>query len=144
MEGAIFDCPAPWLERLPPGVLGVESPAGLAGRSWELLALTRRGRRALGAAEAACRILLTPGDCPPPFPAETVITYGLSPRDSLTLSSLAEPLLCVQRRLPRPDGAVVEPQEFPLPQLPGPPELFLPLLGLKLLLMPLDEPPVLW
>ena len=73
-----------------------------------------------------------------------MITCGLSPRDSLTLSSLTEPVLCVQRSLPRPDGAVIEPQEFPLPSLPGPPEELLPLLGLRLLLMPLAEPPVLW
>ncbi len=144
MEGAIFDCPAPWLERLPPGVLGAESPAALAGRTWDLLALTRRGRTALGRAEVSCRTLLVPGDGPPPLPAEVVITWGLSPRDSLTLSSLTEPVLCVQRTLPRPDGAVIEPQEFPLPPLPGPPEELLPLLGLRLLLMPLAEPPVLW
>ena len=143
MEGAIFDCPALWLEHLPPGVLGAESPAGLAGRTWDLLALTRRGRETLGRAEVSCRVLLIPGDSPP-LRAETVITCGLSPRDSLTLSSLTEPVLCVQRSLPRPDGAVIEPQEFPLPSLPGPPEELLPLLGLRLLLMPLAEPPVLW
>lgn len=144
MEGAIFDCPALWLRHLPPGVLGAESPAGLAGRTWDLLALTRRGRAALGQAEVSCRTLLIPGDSPPPLRAETVITCGLSSRDSLTLSSLTEPVLCVQRHLPRPDGAVIEPQEFPLPSLPGPPEELLPLLGLRLLLMPLAEPPFLW
>lgn len=144
MEGAIFDCPALWLRHLPPGVLGAESPAGLAGRTWDLLALTRRGRAALGRAKVSCRTLLIPGDSPPPLRAETVITCGLSPRDSLTLSSLTEPVLCVQRHLPRPDGAVIEPQEFPLPSLPGPPEELLPLLGLRLLLMPLAEPPFLW
>lgn len=144
MEGAIFDCPALWLERLPPGVLGAESPAGLAGRVWDLLALTQRGLEALGRAEVSCRILLAPGDCPPPLPAETVITYGLSPRDSLTLSSVRSPVLCVQRSLPRPDGAVIEPQEFPLSSLPGSPEPFLPLLGLRLLLMPLEDPSRLW
>ena len=144
MEGAIFDCPAPWRERLPAGVLGVDSPAGLAGRKWDLLALTRRGQASLGRVEVSCRILLLPGDGPPPLAAETVITWGLSPRDSLTLSSLAEPVLCVQRRLPRPDGAVVEPQEFPLPPLLCPPEELLPLLGLRLLLMPLTESPALW
>ena len=88
MEGAIFDCPALWLEHLPPGVLGAESPAGLAGRTWDLLALTRRGRETLGRAEVSCRVLLIPGDSPLPLRAETVITCGLSPRDSLTLSSL--------------------------------------------------------
>lgn len=144
MEGAIFDCPALWLERLPPGVLGAETPAALAGRTWDLLALTRRGRAALGRVEASCRTLLIPGDSPPPLSAEVVITWGLSPRDSLTLSSLTEPVLCVQRSLPRPDGAIIEPQEFPLPSLPGLPEEMLPLLGLRLLLMPLEGSLVLW
>ena len=143
MEGAIYDCPAAWLGLLPPGVLVAKSPADLTGRIWDLLALTRQGRESLGQADAACRILLAPGDGPPPLFAETVITYGLSPRDSLTLSSLTEPVLCVQRSLPRPDGAVIEPQEVPLPDLPGPPEPLLPLLGLRLLLMPLAETPFL-
>ena len=71
--------------------------------------------------------------------AEAVVTCGLSPRDSMTLSSLAEPVLCVQRALPRPDGGTVEPQEFPLPALPGPAAELLPLLGLWLLQMPLTE-----
>lgn len=144
MEGAIFDCPAVWLKHLPPGVLGAESPAGLTGRTWDLLALTRRGCAALGRAEISSRILLTPGECPPPLLSETVITYGMSPRDSLTLSSLTEPVLCIQRILPRPDGAAVEPQEVPLPALPGPAEALLPLLGLQLLLMPLTDFPLSW
>lgn len=144
MEGAIFDCPAQWQEHLPPGVLGAESPAGLTGRTWDLLALTRRGRAALGRAEIFCRILLIPGDAPPPLGAETVITCGLSPRDSLTLSSLTEPLLCVQRALPRPDGGTVDPQELPLPPLPAPAAELLPILGLRLLQMPLTEKPFSW
>lgn len=69
--------------------------------------------------------------------AETVVTYGLSHRDSLTLSSLSEPVLCVQRALPRLEGGSVEPQEIPLPPLPGEAEILLPLLGMRLLRMPL-------
>ena len=91
-------------------------------------------------AEGSCLLLLAPGDCAEleGLRAERVVTYGLSPRDSLTLSSLAEPVLCVQRALPRPDGTVIEPQEFPLPDLPAPAEELLPLLGLRLLQMPLE------
>ena len=88
-----------------------------------------------------------PGDCTAPLEritAETVVTYGLSSRDSLTLSSLAEPVLCVQRQLPRPGGGVVEPQEFPLPSLPFPAEALLPLLGLRLLQMPQTKNPFSW
>lgn len=125
MEGAIFDCPAQWQEHLPPGVLGAESPAGLTGRTWDLLALTRRGRAALGRAEIFCRILLIPGDAPPPLGAETVITCGLSPRDSLTLSSREGDTLwaALQRELVTVDGQVVERQEFPLRLEPGAGEL---------------------
>ena len=144
MEGAIYDCPAVWSEKLPPGVRALRTLEAPAGGEWDILALTRRGCGALGKAEVHCRILLSPGDSAPPVRAGTVITYGLSPRDSLTLSSLAEPVLCVQRSLPRPDGTVVEPQELPLPPLPGPAEALLPLLGLRLLLMPLTEPFELW
>ena len=84
------------------------------------------------------------GDCTAPLEritAETVVTYGLSSRDSLTLSSLAEPVLCVQRQLPRPGGGVVEPQEFPLPELPAPAAELLPLLGLRLLQLPQTSAP---
>lgn len=143
MESAIFFCPAWWRKRLPPGVLGLDQAGALGGRVWEALALTP-GRSAAGTMPPRCRILLLPGDAPAEAEAETVITYGLSPRDSLTLSSLAEPVLCVQRALPRPDGAVIEPQEFPLPPLPAPAEELLPLLGLKLLYMPLDGRGNLW
>ena len=159
MESAVFSCPASWRGYLPHGVRGLDHPRDLAGRNWEALALTRRGRDSLGAVLPSCRILLAPGDSLPEIPAETVITYGLetpgdytassisfgpSPRDSLTLSSLRSPVLCVQRLLPRPDGALVEPQEFPLPPLPAPAEELLPLLGIKLLYLPLDTGALLW
>jgi len=148
MEGALFHCPGEWRHLLPPGVLGAVRPEDLAGRAWDLLALTGMGCRRLGAVSLLCRVLLVPGACPAPLPerlgAGTVITYGLSARDSLTLSSLAEPVLCVQRALPRPDGGVVEPQEFPLPPLPGPAEDLLPLLGMRLLQMPLTPSLFLW
>lgn len=139
VEGAIFDCPAFWAEKLPSGIRNPECAAALAGKTWDILALTRRGSGLLGDTEVRCRILLWPGEDVPPVAAETVITCGLSPRDSLTLSSLSAPVLCVQRTLPRPDGLVIEPQEFPLPALSGSAEELLPLLGLRLLLMPLTE-----
>ena len=70
------------------------------------------------------------------------MTYGLSHRDSLTLSSLAEPVLCVQRRLPRPDGGFIEPQEFPLPDLPAPAAELLPLLGPPVVAAATDSGPL--
>lgn len=146
MEGIIWRCPAPWRPLLPPGVLAAEAPRDLTLRRWGVLALT--GRAALPD-RADCGILLVPGDRAEAalarVRAETVVTYGLGHQDSLTLSSLAEPVVCVQRALPRPDGGAVEPQEFPLPgPLPAPAAEMLPLLGLRLLQMPLTEPPFLW
>ena len=147
MEGVFFRCPPLWERLLPPGVVGAERANALAERCWPLLALTRQGCEELGDTAALCRVLLVPGEWAPSLDritAETVVTYGLSHRDSLTLSSLAEPVLCVQRRLPRPDGAVIEPQEFPLPPLPAPAEELLPLLGLRLLQMPQTKSPFPW
>ena len=147
MEGVFFRCPPSWERLLPPGVLGATRAEDLVARCWPLLALTRRGCEELGDTAALCRVLLVPGDWAPSLDritAETVVTYGLSHRDSLTLSSLAEPVLCVQRRLPRPDGCAVEPQEFPLPDLPGPAAELLPLLGTRLLQLPQTKGAFLW
>lgn len=141
MYAGIYDCPSDWGDLLPEGVRRLREPGALAERVWSLLALTAEGCRRLEGKGPLCRVLLAPGDCPPSLltGAETVVSYGMSPRDSLTLSSLAEPVLCVQRALPRPDGTLVEPQEVPLPPLPAPAEVLLPLLGLRLLHMPLTE-----
>ncbi|SFP11052.1 hypothetical protein SAMN05216343_10378 [Oscillibacter sp. PC13] len=146
MEAAIFDCPADWEKLLPKGIRILKSRDMLADGNWSLLALTEQGCRQI--VDASCRVLLVPGDWAASVltrvRADTVITCGLSPRDSLTLSSLTEPVLCVQRALPRPDGGEVVPQEFPLPPLPGNAVQLLPLLGLRLLQMPLTETPFLW
>lgn len=147
MDAAIFDCPMEWVRLLPRGVCPIRRDRELTEHIWPLLALTPEGCRALAEGQDAggkiiCRLLLVPGELqalPPRLQAETVISYGLSPRDSLTLSSLRSPVLCVQRALPRPDGVVIDPQEFPLPPLPGPAEALLPILGLRLLQMPLTE-----
>ena len=147
MEGVLFRCLPAWEKLLPPGVQGAERAEELADRRWPLLALTQRGCDEVGDHAAMCRVLLVPGDRAADLKniaAEMVVTYGLSHRDSLTLSSLAEPVLCVQRRLPRPDGGVIDPQEFPLPDLPGSAEKLLPLLGLRLLQLPQTEDPFLW
>jgi hypothetical protein len=146
MEAAIFDCPADWEKLLPQGIRILKSRDMLADGNWSLLALTEQGCRQI--VDAGCRVLLVPGDWAASVltrvRADTVITCGLSPRDSLTLSSLTDPVLCVQRALPRPDGGEVVPQEFPLPPLPGNAVELLPLLGLRLLQMPLTETPFLW
>lgn len=144
MDAAIFDCPKNWTRFLPPGTRRIRRKEELTEHIWPLLALTPEGCRALAgeSGRIVCRLLLVPGDLPAlpaQIQAEAVASYGLSPRDSLTLSSLTEPVLCVQRALPRPDGTVIDAQEFPLPPLPGPVEAMLPLLGLWLLRRPLTE-----
>lgn len=147
MEGIIWHCPALWRPLLPPQALAAESARDLTLRRWSVLALTERGCGDLERAD--CGVLLVPGDRAEVVlarvRAETVVTCGLSQRDSLTLSSLSEPVVCLQRALLRPDGGTVEPQEFPLPSdLPAPAEALLPLFGLRLLQMPLTEPPFSW
>ncbi|MHA5221184.1 hypothetical protein [Dysosmobacter sp. Phy] len=147
MEGIIWHCPALWRPLLPPRALAAESARDLTLRRWSVLALTERGCGDLERAD--CGVLLVPGDRAEAVlarvRAETVVTCGLSQRDSLTLSSLSEPVVCLQRALLRPDGGTVEPQEFPLPpDLPAPAEALLPLFGLRLLQMSLTEPPFSW
>lgn len=147
MEGVFFRCPPSWERLLPSGILGTRQAAALPACCWPLMVLTRRGCEELGDTAAICRVLLVPGDWAPSLDritAETVVTYGLSHRDSLTLSSLTEPVLCVQRRLPRPDGGFIEPQEFPLGALPEPAAELLPLLGLRLLQIPQTREALLW
>ena len=144
-RGGIYGSPAEWAGLLPPGT-GRPGRRTLWRRRWGVLALTPEGcadlltvRRRFppSARELQCDLLLLPGECPagrlPLPPTLRAVSYGLSPRDSLTFSSLEQPALCVQRALPRPDGTVIEPQEIPLPGLPAPVERFLPLLGLWLL-----------
>lgn len=138
MERGIFRCPSRWLPFLPPQVR-CPSLGELALPPWELLALTPEGARAAGGTQIRCQRLLLPGDCPVCAQAQAVISYGLSARDSLTLSGVRQPVLCIQRTLPGPDGVLLEPQEIPLGELPGPPETLLGLLGLRLLLMPLTK-----
>ena len=71
-----------------------------------------------------CRAVLLPGEGRRELgelQAASAVSYGLSPRDSLTLSSReGERLWCaLQRELVTLDGAVVERQEFPVLPPPG-------------------------
>ena len=88
---------------------------------WELLALTPGNSCAPPAAGLCAHSLLLPGDTPQQLlrcvSARQLIGYGLSPRDTLTLSSLigSHRLLCVQRSFLTPGGELIEPMELPLP-----------------------------
>lgn len=91
-----------------------------AGRPWALLALTWDASRAELRQRLAARTLLLAGDASPALAsaalARQVVCYGFSPKDTLTLSSLApgERMLCLQRSVRTLDGRIVEPQELPL------------------------------
>ena len=80
----------------------------------------RRGLRL----PAACRTVLLPGDAGELLEgvrAASAVSYGTSPRDSLTISSREGDRLwaALQRELVTVDGQVVERQEFPLVVPPG-------------------------
>lgn len=73
-----------------------------------------------------CRTVLLPGEMGgAPLQAASAVSYGVSPRDSLTISSREGELLwaALQRELVTVDGRVVERQEFPLALGPGEEEL---------------------
>ena len=147
MTDAIFACPPTWEPWVSPWTRILRGEAELSEQTWGILLLppgTVRGRQEV---PISCACLLVEGTCPAELLSSVktahVVTYGMSPRDSLTLSSLQEPVLCVQRSLIRPDGTVIEPQELPLGELPLPPEQMLPLLGLQLLQIPLTGKPFL-
>lgn len=75
-----------------------------------------------------CRVLLLPGTLArlaQAIPAAWVVSYGLSRRDTLTLSSLSPPCLTLQRELVTLTGRCLEPQEIPLPHGPRVPPLHL-------------------
>ena len=98
------------------------APAQAGGRVWDLLALSADAARAPFSGVLRAHSLLLPGDSAPSLaagaPALQIIGYGFSPRDTLTLSSFAgrERLLCLQRGLLTLGGALLEPQELPLPE----------------------------
>ena len=102
MDGGFFLCPDAWEFLLPAGVRHLRNAMAVCRKRWDLLTLTPMGCALLPEpAAVTAGILLLPGDCPrSDLRAGTVVTYGLSPRDSITLSSLREPVLCVQRALP--------------------------------------------
>ena len=92
LHSGMFLCPNRWTDRLPPETLRPDREEAV-GRFWDLLALTPEGCAHLTGCCPRCRVLLLPGNCRMMGMADTVITYGLSSRDSLTLSSLEEPVL---------------------------------------------------
>ena len=95
-------------------------PAELAGARLELLTVSPAARGWAGAGAVPCGTVLLPGTAGPlarALNARQAVSYGTSPRDTLTFSSLEGDRLClaVQRELVTLGGAVVEQQELVLP-----------------------------
>ena len=84
---------------------------------WQLCALSASEAQRLSDRPLRCRTLLVPeGSYHPIWQARQVVSYGLSGRSSLTLSSMGDrDMLCVQRTLVDRFGQSVEEQELPLP-----------------------------
>lgn len=114
----------------------------LADTHWDLLVLNIAGSHALltQRVHCTCDTLLLPdtssGTVTQLISARQIIEAGLSPRCSVTFSSLQSTvsMICIQRTLRRSDGVLLEPQEIPFPPLPLPADEQLLLFTLRLLL----------
>ena len=126
---------------------GLSARGGLRGRCANgghpaLLVVSPRAAARGTRLPRQCRTVLLPGGMggvPPQ--AASAVSYGASPRDSLTISSREEGALwaALQRELVTVEGQVVERQEFPLALRPGEGEL--PALAAAGALILLDVPP---
>lgn len=119
-------------------------PALLAGLELDLLVVSPLATGWAGAGALSCRTALLPGGLSAltrALPAGTVISYGASGRNTLTLSSLDETRasVAVQREFVALDGRAVERQELVLPSGGRSPDLLLAQAGAALLLGKLPE-----
>lgn len=119
-------------------------PALLAGLELDLLVVTPEAAGWGGAGALTCRTALLPGGMSSltrELPAVTVLSYGASGRNTLTLSSLDElrASVAVQREFFALDGRTVERQELILPWDGRSPDLLLAETGAALLLGRLAE-----
>lgn len=122
-----------------------DHPALLAGEEYDLLAVSPRAVGWAGAAALHCATVLLPGSAgtlASALRAERAVSYGLNPKDTLTVSSLNGEQISValQRGLIRLDGEVVEEQEIVLPYSGELPELVLARVGMELLVGGANEP----
>ena len=119
-------------------------PALLAGLNLDLLIVSPGATGWAGAGALNCRTALLPGGrsaLTRALPAGTVLSYGASSRNTLTLSSLDEQRasVAVQREFISLDGHAVERQELILPCDGLTPDLLLAQAGAALLLGKLPE-----
>jgi len=114
-------------------------PALLAGLNLDLLIVSPGATGWAGAGALNCRTALLPGGrsaLTRALPAGTVLSYGASGRNTLTLSSLdgSRASVAVQREFISLDGRAVERQELILPCEGRAPDLLLAEAGAALLL----------
>jgi len=114
-------------------------PALLAGLNLDLLIVSPGATGWAGAGALSCRTALLPGGrsaLTRALPAGTVLSYGSSGRNTLTLSSLDEfrASVAVQREFISLDGHAVERQELIIPCDGRAPDLLLAEAGAALLL----------
>lgn len=63
----------------------------------------------------ACNILLIPDELTTIPPCNIAISYGMSPKCSITLSSIGKrSILAIQREIVTLKGKIIEPQEIPI------------------------------
>ena len=126
-------------EGVPALVRACRHPALLAGLALDLLVVSPGATGWAGAGAINCRTALLPGGrsaLTRLLPAVTVLSYGASSRNTLTLSSLDESRasVAVQREFLSLDGHAVERQELVLPCDGCAPDLLLAEAGAALLL----------
>ncbi len=100
-------------------LLPARHPAELASKPLELLVISPGAIGWAGAGILSCRMVLLPGSAGPlarSFQAESAVSYGTSPKDTITVSSIEDDQLCVaiQRELVTVKGGVVDRQELVL------------------------------
>lgn len=108
---------------MPAGAADLRSgrhPAELAGETLDLLVIAPGAIGWAGAGVVECRTVLLPGSAGPLARAlrtGQAVSYGTSPRDTLTFSSLEGSQICLalQRELVTLEGTVLEQQELVLP-----------------------------
>jgi hypothetical protein len=98
-----------------PGVIALKLPARAENARYDVVVVSPGYS---GGARGGCLALLAPdGRAAAGFGAKSVVTYGMSPCSTLTLSSTGgggRALLSVQRELVTLTGELVEQQELPI------------------------------
>lgn len=121
-------------------LLGGDHPADFTSGGLDLLCVSAGAIGWAGLSAVDCRALLLPGAAAPRargLRCACAVSYGTSPKDTLTFSSLEGDRITValQRELVALSGGVVGQQEFTLPFPPGrPPLSYLAVVGVLLLL----------